>query len=252
VLALTLDQLPVTPEQVPMLVRADSAGASHGFVQALREENVMFSVGFPIDVRVREAVGALPATAWVGARTQHDERREGAAVAELHCLDLAADGWPAGTRVIVRREPLHPGAQQSFLDADGHRITCFVTDQSDADITELERRHRAHARIEDRIRAAKTCGLRNLPFNDFARNEVWLELVLCAQDLIAWTQRLCLEGDLTRAEPKTLRYRLFHTPARIVRHARRTLIRLQRTRPWTPQLIAAFARARTLALPARV
>ena len=126
VLALTLDQLPVTPQQVPMLVRTDSAGASHGFVAALRDEGIMFSVGFPIDVGVREAVEALPATAWVGARTQHDERREGAAVAELHTLDLTVDGWPDGTRAIVRREPLHPGAQQSFLDAPraSHHLLC--------------------------------------------------------------------------------------------------------------------------------
>lgn len=199
VLTLTSDQLPVDPTQVPVLVRVDSAGASHGFVDALRAEQIMFSVGFPIDERVRAAVLALPATAWVHARRQDGDIRDGAAVAELHGLDLT--GWPTGTRAIARREPRHPGAQASLLDADGHRITVFITDQPDADVAELERRHRAHARVEDRIRNAKDTGLANLPHHDFARNEVWLELVVTACDLLAWTQRLTLDGDLAVAEP---------------------------------------------------
>lgn len=243
-LELVLAQLPLSPEQVPMLVRADSAGASHGFLQALRDAGMMFSVGFDLTLDVRDAVLAVPAAAWVHARTQDGEVRAGAEVAELHGLDLSA--WPAGTRAIARREPLHPGAQQAFTDADGHRITCFITDQPEADVAELERRHRAHARVEDRIRTAKDTGLANLPCGDFQRNEAWLEIVLVAQDLTAWTQRLCLDGELAVAEPKTLRYRLWHVAARIVRHARRTIIRLQRTWPWARQLATAFTRARAL------
>ncbi len=187
---------------------------------------------------------ALPDAAWVHARTQDGDVRDGAAVAELHGLDLT--GWPPGTRAIARREPLHPGAQASFLDADGHRVTVFITDQPDADIVELERRHRAHARVEDRIRNAKACGLANLPHHDFARNEVWLELVIVACDLLAWTQRLTLDGDLAVAEPKTIRYRLLHIAARVAGHARRHHVRLQRTWPWTADLLAAFHRARAI------
>lgn len=246
VLVLTLDQLPVDPTQIPVLVRTDAAGASHGFVDALRDSHSMFSVGFGVDERVRSAVLALPATAWVHARHQDGDVRDGAAVAELHSLDLT--GWPDSTRAIARREPLHPGAQASFLDADGHRITVFVTDQPDADIAELERRHRGHAREEDRIRNAKATGLRNLPHHDFALNEVWLELVIVACDLLAWTQRLTLDGDLAVAEPKTLRYRLLHVAARITRHARQRFVRLQRSWPWTRQLLDAFTRVRALAV----
>lgn len=165
----------------------------------------------------------------VHARTQHGQIRDGAAVAELHTLDLS--GWPPGTRAIARREPLHPGAQTSFLDADGHRVTVFITDQPDADIAGLQRRHRGHARVEDRIRTAKATGLGNLPHRDFARNEVWLELALVACDLLAWTQRLTLDGDLAAAEPKTLRYGLLHVAARVTSHARQQRLRLQRTWP---------------------
>jgi hypothetical protein len=90
-------------------------------------------------------------------------------------------GWPKGQH----RAPVRP-----------------YTDQTDTDLAVLEARHRAHARVEDRIRCGKASGLRNLPFRDFAANEVWLELVLVAQDLVAWMQRLCLRGAPARWEPK--------------------------------------------------
>ena len=124
----------------------------------------------------------------------------------------------------------------------------FLTDQADPDLTRLELRHRQRARVEDRIRAAKATGLQNLPFDRWRRNQVWLELVLAAQDLTCWTQTLLLDGNLAVAEPKTLRYRLLHLAARVVRHARRTILRLQRSWPWATALVRAFARLRVLPL----
>jgi hypothetical protein len=112
----------------------------------------------------------------------------------------------------------------------------------------LELRHRQRARIEDRIRAAKATGLRNLPFDRWRRTAVWLELVLCAQDLLCWTQALLLNGALAVAEPKTLRYRLWHVAARVVCHARRTILRLQSCWPWALELARAFNRLRALPL----
>ena len=125
---------------------------------------------------------------------------------------------PAGrpdTRAICRREDPHPGAQLSFSDADGHRFQVFITDQPDPDLATLELRHRRRARVEDRIRCGKATGLRNLPFDLLRRNQVWLELVLGAQDLTCWAQTLLLDGDFKVAEPKTLRYRLWHVAARM-------------------------------------
>ena len=119
--------------------------------------------------------------------------------------------------MLCRREDAHPGAQLRFTDHDGHRFQVLVTDQPDPNLAVLELRHRQRARIEDRIRAAKATGLRNLPFDLMRRNAVWLELVLVAQDLTCWTQALLLDGPLAVAEPKTLRYRLLHVAARIVR-----------------------------------
>jgi len=101
------------------------------------------------------------------------------------------------------------------------------------------------------VRAAKQTGLENLPFRDFDHNAVWLELSLIAQDLITWTQRLTLDGDLARCEPKTLRYRLLHTAGRLAFHARRATLRLPHTWPWADALTVAFARLAALPPPAR-
>jgi Transposase DDE domain group 1 len=50
------------------------------------------------------------------------------------------------------------------------------------------------------------------------------------------------------AEPKTLRYRLLHVAARVVRHARRIILRRQRSWPWAAELARAFTRLRALPL----
>jgi hypothetical protein len=246
VVELALAQLPGAARDQPLLVRADTGGATHGLVDHLRERGVRFSISLPADERVRTAVLAVAADAWQAAVDADGQPRSGAEVAELPTLNLAS--WPPGTRAICRRERPHPGAQLSFTDADGHRFQVFITDQPDPDVTRLELRHRQRARAEDRIRSGKATGLRNLPFDRWRRNAVWLELVLAACDLVCWAQRLLLDGELAVAEPKTLRYRLWHTAARVVRHARRTIVRLQRTWPWATELARAFARLRALPL----
>jgi Transposase DDE domain group 1 len=252
VLGLALAQLPVAPlgldpeGGVAMLARTDSAGASHAFVEALVECGIEFSIGFEMRSAVRLAILALPASAWTEAITSDCEIREGAQVAELSNLDLSR--WPVGTRAIVRREEPHDGAQFNLFDPHGWRHQVFITNSTDADITYLEARHRGHARIEDRIRCAKDTGLRNLLFGDFANNACWVELICLAQDLIAFTQGLVLEGELAKAEPKRLRYALLHTAGRLGTTSRRTTLALQREWPWASALAQAFARLRSLPL----
>jgi hypothetical protein len=250
VVELALEQLPRdVVEQAQIVVRTDSAAATHELTDELRAARINFLMGFDLTETVRRAILSLPQSAWRPAIGQHGEDREGAWVAEItDALDLA--GWPAGCRVIVRRERPHPGAQLSFTDHDGHRFLATLTDL-DGDAVELERLHRARANTEDRIRAAKQTGLQNLPFRDFDRNAVWLEISLIAQDLTAWTQHLALTDDLAVCEPKTLRYRLLHTAARLAFHARQATLRLQRTWPWAPALAAALARLAALPPPAR-
>jgi hypothetical protein len=251
VLAMALLALPKPARGRPILVRADSAGATHDFVNELVRRNLRFSIGFDCDSRVQAAILALPQQAWQPAIDPDGRPRPGAWAAELTGLDLASAGWPESTRAICRRERPHPGARHkmAFTDAAGHRFQVFITNQPEPDPARLEARHRPHAHVEDRIRTAKASGLRNLPFHGFAANDAWLTLVCVTQTLVSWAQALLLAGDLKAAEPKTLRYRLWHTAGRIVHHARRVTVHLDRAWPWAADLVAAFGRLR--ALPTR-
>ena len=240
-------QLPVKPsgpDGVAMLVRCDSAGASHEFIDALRERGIEFSVGFPITEDVRTAIQKLPKKAWSEAIRSDCSEREGAQVAELTGLDLKTR--PSGTRAIVRREEPHPGAQFTLFDGEGWRYQVFICDSTDPDISYLEGRHRGHARVEDRIRCAKDTGLRRLPFPEFENNACWVELVLMAQDLLAFTQGLVLKDDLAKAEPKRLRYTVLHTAGRLTTSGRVTTLRLQCEWPWAKRLAEAFTLLRSL------
>jgi hypothetical protein len=241
---------------VPILVSADGAGATRAWLQHLRAQrqtgvDLEFSVGFTMTATVQAAILALPSNAWVQAINADGSLRDGADVAELSGMlgDLTAAGWPAGMRVIVRRERPHPGAQLSFTDHDGWRFQAFATDTRAGQLAHLEARHRAHARVEDRIRCAKNQGLARLPSRQFAINAVWVELALTAADLIAWTQTTLLEGDLATAEPAALRYRLLHVAARITRGQRRLFVRIDKAWPWREQLATAFARLHALPRP---
>lgn len=146
----------------------------------------------------------------------------------------------------MRRERPHPGAQLSFTDHDGYRFQAILTDQTDLDIARLECRHRQHAHVEDRIRDDRDTGLSKFPFKKFALNEVWLEIVMLAHDLLVWTQALLLDGELAKAEPKRVRYRLLRVAARLAFSGRRSKLHLQNTCPWAAELLAAFRKLKTL------
>jgi hypothetical protein len=246
VLDLALEQIPARYiESLEILVRADSAGATHGLADYCRDANLRFSVGYELTEQVRAAILQIPEDAWVVALDQDGGERENGQVAEItDSVDLSS--WPQGSRLIVRRERPHPGAQLSFTDHDGYRFQAILTDQADEDIAVLECRHRQHAHVEDRIRDDKDTGLAKFPFKEFQLNEVWLEIVMLAHDLIVWTQALLLGGELAKAEPKRLRYRLLHVAARLAFHGRRGRLRLQHDWPWATELAAAFARLKAL------
>jgi hypothetical protein len=242
-----LAQLPVKTKAedpqggVDILVRADTAGATHGFVNAIVAKHMEFSIGFDVTEAVRLAILQVPTDSWVEPMHQNMEPREGAQVAEItDYLDLSA--WPAGTRAICRREEPHPGAQCSIFEPDGWRHQVFITNSADADIVYLEARHRGHARVEDRIKCAKALGLDHFPSYDFAANSAWLVAVLIASDLTAWTQGLCLTGAMAKAEPKKLRWALWHTAGKITTSGRRRTMHLDRTWPWAATLQQGFQR----------
>jgi hypothetical protein len=242
-------QIPVGHiETIELVLRVDSAGASHELIDWCHEGQIEFSVGYDLTETVRAAILQIPEDDWVCSVDQGGHARPNGQVCEItEHLDLTS--WPEGTRVIVRRERAHPGAQLSFTDIDGHRFQAILTDQT-GPIAELERDHRARARVEDHIRNDKDTGLRNLPFRSFAHNQVWLAIVGLAHDLLVWTQRLLLTGELAKAEPTRLRYRLLHIAARLAFHARTAILHLPAAWLWADRLAAAFKRLAALRAPA--
>jgi hypothetical protein len=244
---LALAQLPGRLRR-QVLIRTDSGGGTHDFLAWLARpgRRLHYSVGMTITDDIQEAILALPDRVWEPAYDTGGQARPGAWVAELTGL-LDLTGWPAGMRVIVRKERPHPGAQLRFTDLGGHRFTCFATGTRRGQLADLELRHRRRARCEDRIRAAKDTGLRNLPLHGFGQNQIWCELVAMASELLAWMQMLALDGPARGWEPKRLRLRLFSAAGRLVRGGRRTRLRLAAAWPWAAQLTAAITRLQAFA-----
>lgn len=229
------------------MIRTDSGGGTHEFVAwlATRGRWLSYSVGMTITEQIHQAVLKVPASAWTPAVEPGGEIRDGAWVAELDGDVLK--GWPKGMRLIVRKERPHPGAQLRFTDADGLRLTCFATNTADTPIAALELRHRQRARAEDRIRAARATGLRNLPLHEAAQNQVWLEIVQLALDLLAWLPTLALTGKTRLWEPRRLR--LFSAAAQLVTTGRRRILRLAKHWPWTNVITDALDRLHVLPNP---
>jgi hypothetical protein len=231
-----------------VLIRADSGGGTHDFLTWLAKpgRRLHYSVGLTITEEIQDAILKVPAAAWTPAYDSDGQVRVGAWVAEITgMLDLTS--WPAGMRVIVRRERPHPGAQLRFTDIDGHRFTCLATSTKGGQLADLELRHRRRARCEDRIRCAKDTGLRNLPLHGYAQNQIWCEIVALACELLAWMQMLAFTGPARRWEPKRVRLRIFTCAGRLVRGSRRLRLRLAARWPWASQIAIAVSRLNALA-----
>jgi hypothetical protein len=264
-----------------LMVTADGAGASHGLVARLdalaarRGFELTYSVGWVLGERERAALRLVPEPAWqiaIDGRGEVRERRAGDACADSCCAHRACwieeahvteltgllregphgdqlAGWPKAMRVFARRERPHPGAQLTLFEAgDGWRYSLWVTNRSPAtkgwlgQNAYIDAAHRVHARVEDAIRTGKDAGLGHFPSFDFQVNAVWLTAAMTGQILLAWLKLLALDGDLARAEPKTLRYRVLHTAARLVRGGRRRRLKIQASWPWAEAITMAWQR----------
>ncbi len=227
-----------------VLIRADGGGGTREFLTWLTGRRLSYSVGFTLPFETPELYKLIPEHIWTPAYDADSGVRDGADVAEFTGL-MNLEKWPAGMRVIVRRERPHPGAQLRFEDVDGYRLTAFVTNTSRGQLPELELRHRRRARCEDRIRIAKDTGLRNLPLHGFQQNRIWCLLVALATDLTAWMGLLGHPDQQARRwEPKRLRYRLFAIPASIASSGRRIVLHLSDRANWAGAALAAISRLR--------
>jgi len=268
-----------------LMVSCDGAGASHGLIDRLEElaarpgYQLVYSVGWDLGARERAAISQVPEQAWQvaidhagtlrerrtedacpHARCAHERCwQEQAHVSELTGLlregpggDQLA-GWPPSMGIFARRERPHPGAQLSLFEAhDGWRYSLWVTNQPTsqrgwrANPAYIDATHRVHARVEDGIRTGEDCGIGHFPSHDFAINSAWLAVSLIAATLLAWLRLPALEGDLVRAEPRTLRYKILHAAARLTHSGRRRRLKISRTWPWATAITTAWTRLSAL------
>jgi hypothetical protein len=242
-----------------LLVTIDGAGASHAVIEYLTELNtrpgasLAYSVGFDLDERARTAIGQMPDAGWGAALDAAGAARDDAQIAELTgLLREGADGdrlagWPPGMRILARREPIEHGTQLSlFEQLAGYRYQLLATNTAGGQPQRLEARHRVHARVEGFIRCGKDTGLARWPSHSFAINTAWVAAVAVAIDLLCWMRLLVLDGALANAEPATLRYRLLHAAARLVKHSRNLVLRIPETWPWAHEFAAALNRVRAI------
>ncbi len=248
VLDRALAQIPVEQiETIEILVRADTAGATHGLTDYCRERDLRFSVGYELTEPVRAAILEIPARCVAGgARSGRLDARPTARSAEItDRVDLPA--WPGGSRLIVRRERPHPGAQLRFTDHDGYRFQAILTDQP-APTSPRSSATTALARASKTASATtRTPACAKFPFKavraqrglardraDRARSD--------RLDPSAAARRRARQGRTqTAALPATARRR----PARVLTAAKRKL-RLPHDWPWARELAAAFASLKAL------
>jgi hypothetical protein len=242
-----------------LLITIDGAGSSHAVVEHLRKLNarpgcsVAYSVGFDLDERARVAIAWMPAHGWSPALDATGLARADAQVAELTGVlrqstggDRLA-GWPTDMRILVRREEIEQGRQLSLFERlNGFRYQVIATNTGGGQAQRLEARHRVHARVEGFIRCGKDTGLARWPSHSFAINTAWVTAVALAIDLLCWMRLLLLDGPLAKAEPATLRYRLLHAAARLVKRSRYLILRIPQTWPWAQEFAAAVNRVRAI------
>src|ERR1035441_3043197 len=245
-----------------MLFTCDGAGSTHALVghlsklNARRGHQAHYSVGLDFDERIRDVLPKLPGSAWSAALEADGTPRPGAQVAELTGLLRHSAGgdrfakWPPDMRILVRRENPHPGAQLSLFEQhEGKRYQVTATSTPGGQVQFPGARHRTQARVEDRILCAKATGLRHLPSRNYQASTAWCQAASTACDLLAWLRLLALDGDLAKAEPKTLRYKILHAAGRIVKGQRRRYLRIPAAWPWARDITDAFTRIMALPPP---
>jgi hypothetical protein len=243
-----------------LLVTCDAAGASHDLVDWLVRQNhaadrrIEFSIGFDVDVDVRAAIGKTRRDCWLPAlNNTTGSPRDDADVADITALmrdRIKRCGWPRNLTFTVRRTKLAPGEQPTLFHADGYKYSCLLATPTTLTLQKRDARHRVHARVEDTVRTTKDTGLGHLPSKSWNVNTAWCHAVAIATDLIAWFKLLGCDGDLALAEPKTLRYRVFTTPARLIRGQRLRWLRLPKHWPWAGALADAVTKIRRIPMPA--
>ena len=269
VLAAAIRQVPARFRR-KILVRVDGAGASHELVEhmlslASARRSVLFTCGWMITAADEDAIGQVPADAWKPGTGQDGTIEDDKDVAEVTHLMSRAGNWPDGLRWIARRVKPSRRHLRNLTDYEKktgwkYSITCTnipgtgiagVPGSHHAQY--IDTVHREHAVVETAgVRTAKAMGLRNLPSKTWQVNCGWVIAANIAADLTAWTRLLGFgdHPDLHEADPDTLRYRVWHIPARLARHARERILKISPSWPWKDAFLACWHRLCALPAPA--
>ena len=234
-----------------MLVRCDTAGATHGFADACRDRRGRVLLRLPRRHPRPGRRGHPQPRPMAGIRRSTPTAASATAPGSPRPPPWSTCRWPAGTRLILRKERPHPGAQLRFTDADGMRVTAFITDTAPVSCpakspvwscgtvsTPASRTASANSKPP----ACATCRATR-----FWANAAWLEIVLAATDLVTWTRLIGFADHpgLARAEITTFRYRVLHVAARITRGARQLRLRIDATWRWAALIATAWQHIRT-------
>jgi hypothetical protein len=252
-----------------VMVRIDGAGASHELVRHLLtlsspRRTVLFTCGWMITASDEQAIAAVPDGAWKPCVTQDGDIEEDKDTAEITHLMSRAGNWPDGLRWIARRvkpSRRHKKNMTAYETKTGWKYSVTCTNIADTGIEGvpgshhpqfIDVLHRDHATVEtDGVRTAKAMGLRNLPSKTWQVNKGWVLAANLAADLTAWARLLGFhdQPDLRDAEPGTLRYRVWSIPARLIRHARKRVLKISPDWPWKDAFLTCWRRLCDLPAP---
>jgi len=268
VLAAAIRQVPARFRR-KILVRVDGAGASHELIKHLLSLSsprrmVLFTCGWMITQADEDAIRQVPAAAWKPGVAQDGSAEDDKHAAEITHLMSRAGNWPDGLRWIVRR--VKPSRRQmrnltAYEKNTGWRYSIICTNIPDSGIggvpgshhpQYIDVVHREHACVETGgVRTAKAMGLRGLPSKSWQVNCGWVIAANIAADLAAWTRLLglCDDADLREADPDTLRYRIWHIPARLAHHARQRFLKISPDWPWKDAFLTCWQRLCALPAP---
>ena len=250
-----------------VLIRIDGAGASHEPMERMSSRSggrrrVRFVCGWTVTAADGEAIEKPPAEAWAAAVGRDGGLREDADVAELTGpSDRLGDRHVEGLRLIVRRTKAsrrHAEKLTDYEKSSGRRYQITATNitrmagvpgSHHPFFIDVPYRRRGGA-AERGVRTGKAMGLTRLPSKMWNVNVSWMPAANIADDLAAYTRLLGFAGTaLADATIDTLRSRIPHLPARLVRHARSRILKIPADRPWSAEFTLAWRRLNVLTAP---
>ena len=252
-----------------VIVRLDGAGTSHAFITHMTTLEIpggklLFTSGWTITETDERDIRQIPGGAWKPGVTQDGHAEDDSDVAEITALMSRSGNWPPGLRWIIRRvkpSRRHLKNLTAYEKEAGWKYSIICTNIPEEGLEGvpgsrhaqfIDVLHRQHAVVEDGVRTGKAAGLRGLPSKSWRVNCGWTVAANIAADLQAWCRLLGLYDieDLKDAEPDTLRRRLWHVPARLVRHARRRTLKISRDWRWKDAFVTCWQRISALPAPA--